>query len=83
MMTLLQTTPTKINPQERLSPEAAQRVLDELPTWVVTALKRRSTEIEYPLEAIVEMAIASFLDEEAIGFSDCLIGQRSNGTLNP
>jgi hypothetical protein len=48
----------------------------------VTALKRRSAEIEYPLEAIVEMAIASFLDEEAIGFSDCLIEQRSNGKLN-
>jgi hypothetical protein len=82
MMIPLQTTPTKINPHEYLSPEAAQRVLDELPTWVVTALKRRSDEIEYPLEAVVEMAIASFLDEESIGFSDCLIEQRSNGTLN-
>lgn len=81
-MSPLQTTSTKINPQERLSPEAAQRVLDEMPTWVVTALKRRSAEIEYPLEAIVEMAIASFLDEEAIGFSDCLIEQRSNGKLH-
>ena len=89
-MSPLQTTPIKINSQERLSPEATQRVLDELPSWVVTALKRRSAEIEYPLEAIVEMAfteclckrIASFLDEEAIGFSDCLIEQRSNGKLN-
>jgi hypothetical protein len=82
IMSPLQTTPIKINSQERLSPESAQRVLDELPSWVVTALKRRSAEIEYPLEAIVEMAIASFLDEEAIGFSDCLIEQRSNGKLN-
>ncbi len=82
MMSPLQTTPIRINPQERLSPEAAQRVLDELPSWVVTALKRRSAEIEYPLEAIVEMAIASFLDEEAIGFSDCLVEQRSSGKLN-
>ena len=81
MMSPLQTAPTKINPQERLSPEAAQRMLDELPTWVVTALKRRSAEIEYPLEAVVEMAIASFLDEEAIGFSDCLVAQRSSGSL--
>ena len=69
-MSPFQTIPIKINPQECLSPEAAQRVLDELPSWVVTALKRRSAEIEYPLEAIVEMAIASFLDEEAIRFSD-------------
>ena len=83
MMSPLQTTPVKVNPHERLSPEAAQRVLDEMPTWVVTALKRRSAEIEYPLEAIVEMAIASFLDEEAIGFSDCLIGQRLDEKLNP
>ncbi len=82
IMSPLQTTPIKINSQERLSPESAQRVLDELPSWVVTALKRRSVEIEYPLEAVVEMAIASFLDEEAIGFSDCLIEQRSNGKLN-
>jgi hypothetical protein len=81
-MSPLQTTPIKINFQERLSPEAAQRVLDELPSWVVTALKRRSAEIEYPIESIVEMAIASFLDDEAIGFSDCLIEQRSNGKLN-
>jgi hypothetical protein len=27
--------------------------------------------VEYPLEAIVEMAIASYLDEEALGFADC------------
>ena len=81
-MSPLQTTPIKINSQERLSSEAAQRVLDELPSWVVTALKRRSVEIEYPIESIVEMAIASFLDDEAIGFSDCLIEQRSNGKLN-
>jgi hypothetical protein len=63
-------------------PEAAQRVSDELPTWVVTALKRRSADIEYPVEAVVEMAIASFLDEEAIGFSDCLVGQRLNGQFD-
>ncbi len=81
-MSPLQTTPIKINSQERLSSEAAQRVLDELPSWVVTALKIRSAEIEYPIEAVVEMAIASFLDDEAIGFSDCLIEQRSNGKLN-
>ena len=81
-MSPLQTTPTQINPQERLSPEAAQRVLDELPTWVVTALKRRSADIEYPVEAVVEMAIASFLDGEAIGFSDCLVGQRLNGQFD-
>jgi hypothetical protein len=28
----------------------------------------RSTEIEYPIEAIIEIVIASFLDTEAFGF---------------
>jgi hypothetical protein len=77
MMAPLQIAQVKINPQERLSLASAERVLDELPTWVVDALKRRSAEIEYPIEAVVEMAIASFLDDEAIGFSDCLVRQRS------
>ena len=67
----------KVNTQERLSSEAAQRILDELPTWVVSALNRRALDIEYPLEAVVEMAIASFLDNEAIGSSDCLLRRRS------
>ena len=35
--------------------------------WVV--------EIEYPIEAIVEMATASFLDVEALGFVDCEPGR--------
>jgi hypothetical protein len=73
-----------INPQERLSAESAQRILAELPAWVVAAIADRAAEIEYPVEAVVEMAftkclckrIASFLDDEAIGFSDCLQGQR-------
>jgi hypothetical protein len=76
MISPLQIIQSPVNSQERLSPESAQRVLDELPTWVVAALNRRAAEIEYPLEAVVEMAIASFLDDEAIGFSDCLLAQR-------
>ncbi len=35
----------------------------------------RATEIEYPIEAVVEMAIASFLDTEALGFADCKPGR--------
>ncbi|MUL36068.1 hypothetical protein [Gloeocapsopsis dulcis] len=31
----------------------------------------RATDIEYPIEALIEMAIASFLDLEALGFADC------------
>lgn len=44
---------------------------------MMLALNRRALDIEYPLEAVVEMAIASFLDDEAIGFSDCLLRRRS------
>jgi hypothetical protein len=56
--------------------ESAQRILAELPDWVVAAIVNRAAEIEYPVEAVVEMAIASFLDDEALGFSDCLLRQR-------
>jgi hypothetical protein len=29
------------------------------------------TEINYPVEAVVEMALAGYLDSESIGFVDC------------
>jgi hypothetical protein len=35
----------------------------------------RADEIEYPIEALVEMAIASFWDTEALGFADCKPGR--------
>jgi hypothetical protein len=38
-------------------------------------LRQRANEIDYPIEAIVEMAIASFLDTEALGFVDCKPGR--------
>ena len=56
---------------EKLSPTDAQAILDRLPTRIKTALLDRATEIEYPIEMVVEMAIASFLDSEALGFVDC------------
>jgi len=34
-----------------------------------------ATEIDYPVEAILEMAIASFLDTEALSFADCKPGR--------
>ena len=45
--------------------------------WVKRCDRRlaRSAEIEYPIAAIVEMAIASFLDTEALGFVDCKPGR--------
>ncbi|MBL1173674.1 hypothetical protein [Pantanalinema sp. GBBB05] len=57
--------------QEQLSPADAEVILGHLPDRIRTALMARAAEIEYPIEAVVEMAIASFLDSEALGFADC------------
>jgi hypothetical protein len=61
--------------QEQLSPTDAEVILGRLPERVRTALIARAAEIEYPIEAVVEMAIASFLDTEALGFADCKPGR--------
>ncbi|MDX2239831.1 MAG: hypothetical protein NW224_04015 [Leptolyngbyaceae cyanobacterium bins.302] len=61
--------------QEQLSPVDAETILGQLPERIRTALIERTAEIEYPIEAVVEMAIASFLDTEALGFADCKPGR--------
>ena len=60
---------------ERLSSADAEIILERLPDRIQSALTKRATEIEYPIEAMIEMAIASFLDSEAIGFPDCRPGR--------
>jgi hypothetical protein len=61
---------------ETLSPADAAIILERLPEKIRTALINHATEIEYPVEAVIEMAIASFLDTEALGFADCKPGRR-------
>lgn len=61
--------------QEQLSPADAEVILGRLPERVRAALIAHVAEIEYPIEAVVEMAIASFLDTEALGFADCKPGR--------
>lgn len=61
--------------QEQLSLIDAEVILERLPERIQTALVARATEIEYPIEAVIEMAIASFLDTEALGFADCKPGR--------
>jgi hypothetical protein len=61
--------------QEQLSPADAEVILGRLPERIRVALIERAAEIEYPIEAVVEMAIASFLDTEALGFADCKPGR--------
>jgi hypothetical protein len=60
---------TKI--EEQLTAADAKSILKILPQQIQVALIARASEIEYPIEAVIEMAIASFLDTEALGFADC------------
>jgi hypothetical protein len=67
--------------QEQLSFIDAEVILEHLPERIQIALVSRATEIEYPIEAVIEMAkaahqeSASFLDTEALGFADCKPGR--------
>ncbi|PZD73126.1 hypothetical protein C1752_02759 [Acaryochloris thomasi RCC1774] len=61
--------------KEKLSSADAEVLLRCLPKRIQEALITRAAEIEYPVEAVLEMAIASFLDTEAIGFADCKPGR--------
>jgi hypothetical protein len=56
---------------DQLTPAAAQSILENLPDRIKTAFIDRAAEINYPVEAVVEMALAGYLDCEAIGFVDC------------
>ncbi|MBW4522188.1 MAG: hypothetical protein KME16_21225 [Scytolyngbya sp. HA4215-MV1] len=38
---------------------------------IKNAIVTRAAEIDYPVEAVIEMAIAGYLDLHAIGFVDC------------
>lgn len=49
--------------------------LGRLPERIRAALIARATEIEYPIETVIEMVITSFLDPEALGFVDCKPGR--------
>ncbi len=61
--------------QEQLTSTDAEVILETLPKRIQEALIARATEIDYPIEAVIEMAIASFLDTEALGFADCKPGR--------
>jgi hypothetical protein len=61
--------------QEQLSLIDAEAILERLPERIQVSLVARAAEIEYPIEAVIEMAIASFLDTEALGFADCKPGR--------
>ncbi len=56
---------------EHLSAEAAQAFLDMLPEKIRLGLLTYAAQIEQPVEAVIEMAIAGFLDEDSISFTNC------------
>jgi hypothetical protein len=56
---------------EHLAPAAAHAFLDALPEKIQRALVAYAEEIDYPVEAVLEIAIAGFLDPDAISFADC------------
>ena len=68
--------PTSAKRSQHLPTEAVRQLLDFAPDYVKAELIKKAAELNCPLEAVVEMAIASFLDEEAFGFEDCLLARR-------
>lgn len=56
---------------EHLSPELAQIFLEGLPKTIRKGLEMRAKAMNYPVWAVIEMAIAGYLDEEALSFADC------------
>ncbi|KAM3112787.1 hypothetical protein [Phormidesmis sp. 146-33] len=56
---------------EHLSPEAAQTFLNALPEKIRLGLMTCAAQLEYPIEAVIEMAIAGYLDEDSVSFVGC------------
>ena len=56
---------------DHLTPEAAQTFLNMLPDKIRLGLLTYAAQIEQPIEAVIEMAIAGFLDEDSISFTGC------------
>ncbi|MCU0568030.1 MAG: hypothetical protein MUF49_15695 [Oculatellaceae cyanobacterium Prado106] len=54
-----------------LSPQLAEMFLSGLPEHIQAGLKGRAETLNYPIWAVIEMAIAGYLDDEALSFVDC------------
>lgn len=59
---------TQINHLDRAT---AVEFLDKLPAHIKQAFYDRATQIDYPIEAVLESAIAASLDPESLSFVDC------------
>jgi hypothetical protein len=60
--------PTQINHLDRAT---AVEFLDKLPAHIKQAFYDRAAQIDYPIEAVLESAIAASLDPESLSFVDC------------
>jgi hypothetical protein len=69
MQTITSSSPERTD--EHLSPVAAKMMLTAFPERIQRALLAHAAETGYPIEMILEMAIAGFLDSECLNFSDC------------
>jgi hypothetical protein len=54
-----------------LDATTAQEFLNKLPKHIRDAFYSRADEIGYPIEAVLESAIAASLDPDALSFLDC------------
>lgn len=67
---------TQIVQTQHLPPEAIHQLVGYLPDYIKVALEEKTAGLDCSLEATIEMAIASFLDDEAFSFEDCLLAER-------
>lgn len=56
---------------KHLTPEDAQIILNTFPEKIQLALRTYALEIDFPIEAVIEMAISGFLDQDSVNFDDC------------
>ncbi len=61
-------------PDEQRSSVEDSSMLSELPFFIQTAIAQYADENEMPPEFVVELAIAHFLDPDAVTFDDCQVG---------
>jgi hypothetical protein len=62
------------NNQDVLSIPSHETVLAHLPLPLQKGIEQYATEIEFPLEAVVELAVTFLLDPDATSFEDCQVG---------
>jgi hypothetical protein len=58
-------------PIQHLDAETARAFLEKLPEHIRLAFFARAAAIDYPVEAVLESAIAASLDPDALSFVDC------------